>query len=436
MKDIDAIDLKLQPVKQALKIYIDEDISTNLIYCKTKNKSFTILPPVIYCIDHIFGCYDKLISACKYINKNKHLTYINALSESDKHIIQNVINDNNTRHKKYWHYLLNKDVVTYYDGCFTKLSEDKDIIQKYDRPTTQYACKWLNLDNNTDSKINTLISNKLYLASPMIEKLNDDFDCQYRFGEDDIYHIAQETKMPKLDVSQYITLLNALPKVTSLSMHDPLITDSSFMWAHYGNNRKGIAVRYDLKEIIYYICRLIFEENEIISLKDKCRYKLNILDVLYRESYIQQYKQNLITLLKNHLQISHEQFADFLLAENGFLRTKTQLWGREKELRIVGVDNEILNNKKIQQYFGTKIDNETLFNKFVNDVELVLEEQQNDLLNNRIIPFIKPYQIVLGSECNHDNNILQVIKYCKNQNIKVQQLTGKIRGNQFEYNSI
>ena len=420
-----------------MTVYVDESVPIGTIYVtKNGNTQFTIFKDIIDCIDHTFNCYDKLIGAVHHIHKNKHQSYIDVLSNSDKQIIQKVIDNNNTKHKSYWKNLLNKNTITYKDGCYLKLKDDKYIFETHDRPTNQYATKWIDLSRNSDSKIQAIIDNQLYLASPMIEQLNDNFDCQYMFGETDINDITQRSKLPSDIVKQYIYILNSISRISCLSMHDPLSTTSSeSMWNRYGSSMTGIAVIYKLRDVIYHIVRLFAKKypqhfqingsniSDMLPRFQAERDFVHIKNVAYIKEPISTLRKNLIEFLSNHSNIQPDQFEAFLLDANGLLRTKDESWKDEKELRIIGVNIDIFNHPTIKQY--SQKNQQHLSSNICNQLKLILEEQKLNPDRYKLITFIAPHKIVLGQQCDESNDKMQnLIKYCKSNKIDIFKLPG------------
>lgn len=98
----------------------------------------------------------------------------------------------------------------------------------------------------SERNIDSLKNNKLWFSNA--QNLNDPFDCKatYFNNEELLNRLTNRSVIEEKDaINQSLDYLQSIVKITCFT-EDPF---NMPMWAHYGDNHKGICVEYDLTQL-------------------------------------------------------------------------------------------------------------------------------------------------------------------------------------------
>ena len=164
--------------------------------------------------------------------------------------------------------------------------------------------------------LDSLIKSRFYFAKP--ESLNDPFDCNI-----DILRVVKhaigkadgtlEKKLVKFYddhemIERFRSNINEYG-IGSFSLN----LDETLMWSHYGENHKGVCIRYDFPR------SFLENEDQIVGASK----------VKYRENHVSEWITNNISLYES----DHFSFVTGLLKI--VLTSKAPVWYYEEEYRII-----------------------------------------------------------------------------------------------------
>lgn len=216
-----------------------------------------------------------------------------------------------------------------------------DTSKKYDK-----FYKWISFSGAGKAKIQTLKAGKIYMANPI--EFNDKFDCQLHLHDDFMLQIVNGDSRLLDKVRFFQTLATEFILATSFSLLNPLNTDSLHMWGLYGENGRGIALSYDLNDLILLMIKNIYgQQSKNILLFDTVNYETNYnpgndFKILCEDYPIQ---GNGIKSLENFW--------------SRFLTTKSKTWKNEQELRFFkySLPTELFDElrKRISRYSDSEV---------------------------------------------------------------------------------
>ncbi len=178
---------------------------------------------------------------------------------------------------------------------------------------TFYCFKYRVINKNL---LDSLIKSRFYFAKP--ELLNDPFDCNI-----DILRVVKhaiekadntlEKKLIKF-YNDYVMIERFRNNINELGIGSfPLNSDETLMWSHYGDDHKGVCIRYDFP-------MSFLENDEEITGASK---------VEYLENRVSEWISNNISLFESN----NFSFVTKLLTI--VLTSKAPVWGYEEEFRII-----------------------------------------------------------------------------------------------------
>lgn len=286
----------------------------------------------------------------------------------------------------------------------------------------QFLSKWQLI--NDPNKLSTILNNQLYAGYS--SGFNDAFDSQVRLSDDKkrSLSIDMKEKIDKkeygyimvsnvTDISSYTNIINEHLElfhginIACFSELDPLSVTSNYMWGHYGGSGLGVALCYNIDDLITYIGQDDFQNDGC----GFCGVTYNAIGHAQNYHIIKQFfEETILALLEN------KPLPDMNMHIIIFLTSKTRDWENEKEWRFISLKN-YPNNQSFNQYLDSK-----------NALVSIQETKQKD---NKLFPFIKPAKLVFGWD-NHKNKdwqdfaYVELEKWAKEQNIECVYLDDKL----------
>ncbi|RTL00482.1 MAG: DUF2971 domain-containing protein [Proteobacteria bacterium] len=275
-------------------------------------------------------------------------------------------------------------------------------LQELKSQGVQYLSKWHLV--NEPNKLNTILNNQLYAGYS--SGFNDAFDSQVRLSDDVKKKLAIEIKelidkkefgclmvSNVADSNYYINILNQHLEllhginIACFSELDPISVSSNYMWGHYGGSGLGVALCYNIDDLIAYTKLDDFNSNG-------CGFYDVAYDAIGHAQNYHIIKQYIVKTLSAVLE--KKQLPNPEMPIITFLSSKTKHWENEKEWRFISLRN-YPTAKNVNQYIDPKI----------NTLNLIQETKQKD---NKLFSFIKPAKLVFGWH-NHKNKDWQQFAY-------------------------
>ncbi len=188
--------------------------------------------------------------------------------------------------------------------------------------------KQLETIEDIERVVNSLKRSELYAPRP--EQFNDIFDTQVQLEDKLISELA--ISHPEKSIKNEIIKFNNMYRILSLSMVNPAQGKSSHMWGLYANSGKGIAIKYNLKELLQklyinhnsdYFNVTAFEANDFDSLYKLLKREVSLACIQYSKDYnpLKRFK----SFIKDEIAEDYIEYPTY----------KHKQWKNEEELRVI-----------------------------------------------------------------------------------------------------
>lgn len=195
-----------------------------------------------------------------------------------------------------------------------------------------YVTKFMSIATceKQDRIINNLHKNNLFGA--VAESFNDVFDTQIQITKSKIEHLSKTQKISEAEIEEKIKHFNNEYRVLSLSLLDPIQSTSSHMWGLYAESGNGIAIKYNLKEVINNLC----------NNSDDAYYEYMRMDYMEGDSLYNHFKNDVSLACIQYIETYNplERFKAFL--HDNYAETNVEYaiykhpqWKNETELRVI-----------------------------------------------------------------------------------------------------
>lgn len=327
----------------------------------------------------------------KYNKPLKEYVFINDLK-----ILQKVLKNKNL---KYYHKTI-RDIVSNNTIMPAHLKDLLELIKspifaKYDRKPQKYLTKFMALDEN---KISSIINNQIYASFP--EDFNDVFDSQLRLNIEIKSSLAEKYQSggqycPFVDY--YQDFFNS-SNICCFSKLNPISCDSNHMWGLYANSGNGIALEYNIDDMIKFIVfNLPKSRDDLVELIGIPKANISpsvydhsrMLSVEYTDNSKFTWFENYLLLVRDRLgnnNLTQESFNGKLI--ESFHTTKSTEWQFEQEVRFISL-NYVMSN-------GNNTTHPVNMSKYMSSTNAHDLLHQNKKEYSKSIPFIDPERIVLG----------------------------------------
>ncbi len=337
------------------------EIPPGVCFIDLGNNKYQFYDELYPIIDLTYNLRMKL-DHCRYLIHKYKCKIHDYFSDKDKIVIENIIRctdiDNVT--KTFFTRVLEENLIQFGDCSGTRINSflninNFDIFD--DRVLYPYATKWMdlkqkpasckNLDNclnkivddfaTINEKIITLTDSQLYFATT--DTFNDRFDTQLHVCDAQKLSLADNDSNNLDSVNSLIDMYNNLPQICSMSLHDPISTESTHMWGLYGDNGHGIAVQYQLVSLSVQVLKCLNGISNPCWI-DIVKYDNNFNPADEIKSCLQYFKETNKPEQLKHL--------NRMLKKLPFIKNKQ--WEHEKELRFL-----TLNIPDQQSFFGISL---------------------------------------------------------------------------------
>ena len=264
---------------------------------------------------------------------------------------------------------------------------------------------------NDPNKLSTILNNQLYAGYS--SGFNDVFDSQVRLSDDKKRSLAMNI-LDASTINFHLELLHGI-NIACFSELDPRSVTSNYMWGHYGGSGLGVALCYNIDDLIAYA------ELDDFNINGCGFYGVAYDTIGYAQNYhiIKQFFEETISA-----ELNKKTLPDMYIYIIIFLTSKTREWENEKEWRFVSLKN-YPNHQNAHQYRDS-----------TNALILIQETKQKD---HKLFPFIKPAKLVFGWD-NYKNKgwqqfaYTELEKWAKEQNVECVYLDDKLNYDNEKFN--